>query len=436
MATPTPIRIMITGAKGSIGTRIVQRILDEEFPQGVDFMLAQDREGILPWFPDTPKQKFINKNLEEADADWWFQMQDTYNIDTILYLESSENYNVYQPDLDLIKQLELSDTNFISYLRNDPTYPLPVDPNDPENPEKFLKIAYISTDKMYINDEFPHELNPIMISQPEGNPELNTTFSVYAAHKIQTELTLTGLNSINLRIVRPISIACAEQGLDFPLTKTISEAMLDNDLYVFEDGLRGITFTDILDLADFLCSDKLFDDVTRLKLVSRIINFSRYLNYSPENYLIEKIKSKIESSSFINYGSNVNNFPYIIKTPQVENMIQIYEAKIPIEIIIENIRKALNPALIYSPLVVAEVIYLPGLDGVLRVAGTAEPLSTIVVYISSGLTLTTTTDANGNWEVSTPSPIVFRDSIYGVAYATTPEAIQYDTVLFEIPPYN
>ena len=420
------MRILITGAAGPIAFRMINLILSETFPQEVEFMLAQYREGETPVFFNTGERESVYKNLEDAGPEWWHDMQTTYNIDYIVYLESTENENIYEPTHDYIQRLESSDGNFVKYLRNSVSYPIPVG-------DEQLKISFISTDKIYTNDEFPHELNPMLIEQPEGNPIENTPFAIYTAQKIQTELALTGVPDISLRIIRAISIVCGEQGNDFPLTKLIFDAVQDNALNVLGDGLRGMNFTEVMDLAVFLGHPNLFDPDVELKLISRIINFSRFLNYTPERYLVDKIKNKIESDSNLILNSTIDNFPYVCKTPQVENMQLIYSALIPIEIIIENIRDGINPVSTYDPLVINNVAYLD--DGVLVINGTSEPISIVAVSLDVGLMLSVETSPDGTWAVKTQSPIIYSDVIQGIAHATTSEATQYQTVMFEVQPF-
>ena len=411
------MRIMITGASGLLGSEIVKKVIDERLGQDVEFMLAQDRIGTSHIFNDDSNKEWLEADLDEVDSDWWENTVLNYNIDTIVYIESILNDGIYIPSGQDIMRYQSSDLNFIQFFI------------DNQN----INIMYLSTDMLYLGDKFPNELNNIILEQPEGDDIIDPNKNYllrYSSMKLESEFTLTSLDSEGLRILRPISIVSPNQDLTFPLISDINKAWRNEDLEVFNDGKRGLTFTHIKDLAKFILSKNLFDPEIYQTLTSRIINVCRYQNYLPEDLLIEKIKLKTESESSILYGSLNDNYPYFIRTPQVRNMVRIDIPSLPIEYIIEDIYNAINPIDKYQPIVLEELEFLPGLY--LHLAGTVEPLSNISILISTGDTLSTSADENGNWEIISEKAQEYTEPSSGNIYATI-EGIQFDTLPFIIP---
>jgi len=414
------MRVLVTGAGGIIGKELVNSIIEKYMQpenMSVEYLIAVDSEGIVPVFNNDSTKEWVTKNLWEADNSWWSLVIDK-EIDTIYYLETTENINIYEPTYEVVSKIRMSDILFMNFLRNIFV-----------NPEaKKINLALLSTEKLYYRDKFPNELNTVCI----GPEEHNSVINLYAASKlmIETEL-LTVISSVTSRIIRPISIVSPEQGQEWPLTSLVIKAFQNETIYIYADGKRGFSFTHVKDLIKFLISDKLFNKNIENSLTSRIINFCRVWNYLPENYLIDKIINKTESKSEIIRNSEYDLFPYNINTPQIRNMVKIDTPVIPIEIIIEELYYKLNPTVIYADLIILDAGYTTGLY--FKANGTAEPNSSIVVELDTGEMLSTVTDQNGNWNVITEEPMAYTDWQTIIFYATI-NNIQYQTKIQDIPP--
>lgn len=193
-----------------------------------------------------------------------------------------------------------------------------------------------------------------------------------------------------------------------------------------------MVFTHVDDFVSFMTSENLFDDDIALELTSRIINVCRVWNYLPEEYLVRKVISKTESSSEPILGSDIDNFEYQMRTPQIRNMQKIYTPKIPIEMIIEEMNLSIDPVLAYDPLQVTQALYI--VDNHLQISGYAEAGSGISIFLEDGSTLTTDALDDGSWTVTSGEPIDYTDTMDCTAFATSTDGIQYDTVIFEVPP--
>jgi hypothetical protein len=113
-------------------------------------------------------------------------------------------------------------------------------------------------------------------------------------------------------------------------------------------------------------------------------------------------------------------------------MQKIMRPVITIEQIIEEISYEINPVNLYAPLQILDVGYET--TGQIKIIGKMEPLGTVTIQIGSGETLNTTADSNGEWTVITEEPNIYEMVLNGVAFAISPDGIQYDTESFVIPP--
>jgi len=419
--------VLITGADGIFGFKMIQQIIEKRLGQDIDKIICIGRVGSNAFFIPDGEKKWIEANLDEVDLDWWKDLQEAENIDTFMYLESSENSNRYIPDNILIEQFKASDSTFIEFLK---WYPIGT-----ETP--LLNVMYLSTDKLYFEDKFPNTDNNLLVPIPIESDTLDDyMIKTYATNKINTEIALMGLTSILLRIIRPFSIVWDEQNAQWPLSRLILEAMSGVDLDIYQKGDKGLVFTHADDLIDFILSVRLFDNNVSVDIESiqniAILNFCRVWNYLPEEYLVEKIHTKTKSESGINRYTDVNNFPYVIKTPQIRKMIKVGIPRIPIELIIEGIQKDMDPTDEYKPLLVTFTGYIG--NNILIVTGTSEPLSSIIVQTDDGSSYVTISDQDGNWNIESEEPVIYEDVMTGITYATSKEGIQYDTFLFEVEP--
>ena len=411
-------RILLTGGSGPIGKRLIDNIMDL-MGDTVEYLLVVEEEDIQPAFGNSAEKFWVRKNLWETDPEWWDDLLEEHQFNKVIYIETIENKNIYIPTPEELLKFRDSDSGFLEFL-NTLSYIGPAP----------FQVLYLSTDKMYKDDEFPNELNPIMMYQPEGNEEGPDNLYNYASQKVNTELGLTSLTDLSLRIIRPFSIVSPEQKGLWPLTKIVAQAISNVEMHSYADGATGLAFTHVDDLVTFLLHPNLFSEEIILK--SRIINFCRVWNYLPEQYLLEKVKAKTESDSDIIINSDINEFKYVQKTPQIRQMVKIFKPVIPIEKIIEDVHFQLDPTNDYVELEVSST-HRDSADQI-YVSGIAEPLAGISVFLETGEILNTDADEIGSWTVSTEEPNYFQDYQYGTVYATTKEDIQYDTVIFVIPP--
>jgi len=415
-------RIIVTGAGGTIGKQLIQKIIDERLGIDIEFLLAIDHSGVPPEFSNASNRKWISKNLWDPGDYFWSDIITSYNIDTILYIETLENWNLYEADVSFNDKIKMSDRYFLAYLHSRVTLP--------ENNN--LKIMYLSTDKVYIGDEFPNEMNDIFIKQPNTSSQISNLSIQYATIKLSSEIDLLSLNNIDMRIIRPFALCWEGQTIEWPLVNNITNALRDNKLYINNAKNQGITFTHLDDLIKFILEKRLFDEDVKLKLTSPIINFCRTQNYLTEEFLIQKIINKTESKSLL-LEDDLNHYPYVMKTPQIRNMSLIYYPQIPIEIILEEKIYELNPVNLYDSITVLNVSY--DSNNIFTASGHSEPLSTIILFLDSGHSLSTTTNSSGSWNLFSDEPINYTDEQTGIAYATY-NGVQYDTTVFYIPPAN
>lgn len=416
------MRILLTGAGGAIGNRLLQKILPMIENSDVEYLIAIDREGVEPLFEDDSSKKWINFNLDEATIDDWNSWVIDENISRVYYIESLENLNLFIPIDDTNERLIQSDDRFLNFLNSIYTNDQSIE----------LEVVYLSTDKLYKNDEFPQEFHDIKIKQPiEETTEEDDLLMVYTNNKISSEMRLLTLRHIESRIIRPFAIVSTENDTDYPLTSTILKAMFDIDLEIYQDGQQGLAFTHVLDLVNFLMEPKLFDPMIKQLLSGPIINFSRVWNYLSEYLLINKIRNKVDSKSIIVPNSDIQVFKDIMRTPQIRNMSRIYIPSITIEEIIEEIAYARTPQNTYEPLVIEQVYYTNG--PILHINGTGEPEASIVVYLGTGEMLTTNVLENGVWEVVTEEPYVTEGGFEAEVRITSKEGIQYQTERVLIP---
>jgi nucleoside-diphosphate-sugar epimerase len=414
------MRVLVTGAGGIIGKKLIEKIIDK-IPEEIEFLVAVDAENIPPGFQTDTEKIWVQQNLWEADETWWHQIISSNDITRIIYLETIENNNEYIPTRETLNKFKLSDNIFTNYVLNIVQIP----------EANKLEVIYLSTDRIYYKDEYPVETNNMIIFQPDGNAGEFTTSLEYASNKITTELSLLGAGSIVTRIIRPFSIVSEDYNDEWPLIKTIKKAILEEDLECYSDGKTGLTFTYVDDLARFILSDKLFDPQIKLTLSNRIINMCRTQNYLPENYLLKKIVEKTESESFININSSINNFEFIMKTPQTRNQIRIYRPFIPIDIIIEKIYKKLYPYDKFAELKVNHIGYLPG--SIFNADGEAEPGGSVVLWLDEGTMYTADVSDTGYWYIRADEPTYYTDPQKAYVYAMALE-VQYQTVVVDVPP--
>lgn len=415
------MRVLVTGAGGPIGKRVIQTFMDN-ISSDLEFILAVDSELTQPWFIPDDKKIWVSKDLNTIDDDWWETTVNSNQIDKIIYLESSENYNMYNLDNTSMDILNDSDNGFVSYLKSIVILP----------ESSKVQVIYMSTDRVYSKDEYPDEMDEIILPVFNADQSNNTYQSNrYALIKLGYELEMQVLDTISLRIIRPFSIVSSEQGTDFPLSYIVLSAIRETDLYTYLNGDRGLTFTYSSDLANFLTKD-IFDESLSSTLSSNIINFSRTRNYLPEEYLIEKIKNKISSNSIINYGTDVDNFEFVQRTPRTENSDIFYNPQVTIESIIEELLHDVDPVDKYAPVEITSSTY--DINKILTITGTSEPFATISIQLGSGDTLVADADLNGYWVTTSEEAIDYNEIMDGHAYGTTPEKVQYSTVAFFIEP--
>jgi nucleoside-diphosphate-sugar epimerase len=417
------MRVLITGAGGVIGSRMVNKILPELDANGnISFLMAIDRVGITPSFSDDELHKWTSINLDEVSALFWENIIRDNFIDRVYYIETTENLNMRIPGDTINNRFNLSDRFFIEYLEGLETLA----------DGKKLEVVYISTEQVYRNDPFPEENHGVVVNVPEvGDPVDDNRLVTYMNDKISSEVRLNVIDTIKLRIIRPFAIVAPEQLSDFPLTTTILKAIAGTDLTLYGSGYKGLAFTHVKDLVDFLFADSLFDPNIEMSLSSNKINVCRVWTYLAEYLLIRKIKNKLDSNSLIIPNTDKNNFPNMMRTPQIRNMSKIFIPRITIEEIIEEIAQARNPQNSYAPLIIDSVHYTSG--PILHISGRGEPKSNVLIYLGTGETLHAAVLGNGTWATETDGPYMSEEAYEAEVRIISSDGIQYQTERVTIP---
>ncbi len=413
-------RILITGAAGYVGSPVVDQLLSQLSASGssIEYLIAVDRTDIPPTFTSVPNAEWIQANLDEVDNSWWETNVTDKSIDTIYYLESTENINIYNPSAAQSNIFQLSDFYFVEFLQK-----RIIDENTED-----IRILYLSTDKIYYDDDFPNEIHDVVLhsmsSDSEPVPferEVRQDFYSYAAQKAMSEIKLYQVSNVELRIVRPFAIVGPGIYEECPINITIDDTLNDEEIQLFEGGKQGVAFTHVNDLVTLLIHENLFNNDIRLDMNSDIINFCRVQNYLSARQLTEKIINKTESNSdlFLSSGSNI--YSEVMDTPQIRNMIRIYQPQITIEVILEEMIYDADPVNHYADFVVTAVTPT---DVSVQIIGSAEPESTIVVYFGNGENTNHDIDTSGNFTID--YTFEYPIDIYPIEMkVTTKDYIQY-----------
>ncbi len=429
-------RILITGAAGYIGSPVLDQMLNHLNASDLEYILAIDRVGVPASFSGIPNAEWLSVNLDEVDASWWETTVNDKAINTIYYLESIENINLCSTNNLVNETLQLSDFYFASFLENRTT--TPADP--------ILKVVYISTDRIYYEDDFPNEIHDITLRSAGSQSELTVSdsnfskekrgyFYSYVAAKALTEIKLQQLTTletdakaaIDLRIIRPFAITGPTRNQECPIATTIKIAQTNQDIPLYETGSQGVAFTHVNDLVTLLVHENLFDPDVKLELTSSIINFCRVQNYLSVRQLSEKIINKTESSSKLVENIPVNIFSEIQSTPQIRNLVRIYQPVIPIEIILEESIYELDPVTHYADFIVNDPVTT---DVGITITGSAEPDSSIVIWFGNGEVVNGPVDSSGNFDIQ--YTFEYPIDIYPIELnVTTKEYIQYATKIIK-----
>ncbi len=409
------MRILITGAGGYIGSPVVEQFISqlkvEDFD--VEYVIAVDRVEIPPNADVTlePNAEWISANLDEVDESWWADIVSSNSIDTIYYLETFENLNLCGAPTEIKNIFELSDFHFTGFLEG----------RDIINPSK-IKVLYLSTDKIYYQDDFPNELHNIELQSVAGSTDNNTDFYSYVATKALTEIKLQLTQNVDLRILRPFSITGPARNYGCPITNSIQKAFLGDDIQLYKRGVQGVAYTHINDLVTFLIHPNLFNPDIKLELTTNIINFCRVQNYLSVRQLTEKIVNKTESTTTITNDNPINIYNEVQDTPQIRNMVKIYQPTIPIEIILDDMINDIDPINHYKPLVVMDVI-INETAGSIQIIGSAEPSGVITAWFGNGEVTTVDLDENGDFHID--YTFEFAIDIYPIELKVAAEGIQY-----------
>jgi nucleoside-diphosphate-sugar epimerase len=411
------MRAIVTGAAGWIGEKF-QEYLRANPDIDLEFLIAIDGADEPPGFGNSiPEYQWLTVDLDGVNWEWWLNLVEGNNIDTVFFIETYENDNLCEPgepDYAHNRRYQLVDLHFVDYLNHRMT----------TEPEDYLKVMYLSTDKVFLNDPFPnetHELKFQPVHDPvEGLMEDKGYFYSYAAIKLNTELNLLQNPSIEVRIIRPFALTDKDRNHNCPVFKMVNDILIRRDVELFEDGSYGVAITHLDDLIEFMASPKLFDPLVKEKLTSRIINFSRVWNYLTVTQMAKKISNKMNIPANLVYDSGFNSFASVMQTPQIRNMMQIMKPRKTIEMILEEIIYELNPVNHYAPFVVDEPVIS---DPQIMLSGTVEPVSSIAVFFGNGDSFIIDADGSGNWSGTKET---FTSFLYPIElYATTIDGIQY-----------
>jgi len=415
------MKVLIVGAAGFIGAKLTEYVLNSP---DYDYIVAVDREDIAPGFTDTSERKWLQKNTDEANRTWWLNTIESNSIEQVFWLDTLENINIFIPTEDYLRQLTLSEMYFNEYLEQRVN-------------AIQLKVVFLSTDKLYKLDYYPWESENIHLPSVDKME----AFDRYSLLKVSTEskLLTTGKNGgINPRIIRPFALSGAGQSLEYPLPKMIKRFLdessedLQNGISYSETEHRGLTFTHIDDLIDFMVCENLFDNLVEQALVTKVLNFCRVWNYLTEIQLLEKIKNKTESVLGLVGAVDTINFPGIQYTPGIQNMKIVTKNNIPtrnIEMLLEDIIYHYEPQNAYAPLTVDSISWDPA--SIPTISGTVEPLASVGIYFGDGTESTVDSDANGLWSITKDTDLTFDSTWY--IFATTATDNQYQTLSILVP---
>ncbi len=413
-------RILITGAGGYIGGPVLEQFVNQLNVGGFDieYIVAVDRTEVTP-NPDvitSLNAKWISINLDEVNTAWWESTIVDNNITSIYYLESIENSNLCSVDNLFINRMELSDFYFIDFLEK--RIKIGTD----------IKLLYISTDKIYYLDTFPNEIHDIVLKTSKKEQQY---FYNYVAIKALTETKLKYIDDVDSRIIRPFSITGPGRNEECPLSKYINRALINQDIQVYESGQQGVAFTHVNDLVTMLIHPNLFDSDVKQDLTTNVINFCRVQNYLSVRQLTEKIINKTEATSKITEDNPVNEFVEVQHTPQIRNMVRVYQPTIPIEILLDDMIYELNPINHYVDLVVFSV-NLDEIMGTIRLVGSAEPDSAITVLFGNGEAVSDDVTNNGNFDIN--YTFEYPIDVYPIEIkVTTNDYIQYASEVITLP---
>lgn len=407
------MRVLVTGAAGYIGKKLIDYLLVSSDP--IEYIVAVDREDIPPGFINDPDKQWVQKNLDEANTDWWNNIITSNEINRVYYLESFENQNKIIPEAEINRQVVYADNIFADYTA------------ELSNTTNQLEVCYLSTDRIYLYDTFPHELNKVALSSP-SNDAHDPVQEQYASIKYQVESRLLHTPGINPRALRIFALTDGERNQDCPLYQLMQQIANNEDIQIYQDGKQGIVYTYTNDLIDFMVNPNLFSSEIEPLLYSKIINFCSVWNYLPVDLLVPKLINKMDSSSHIISDGDNNIFENLVKTPQIMNMVMVTKPNTPIEIILEEIQYTIDPTNTYAPLVVTGVTWEVGMLPTLH--GTVEPNSVVTVYFDDGYTYTEDSDSLGSWSV--PRDLYYDINSEIMIKATSPDYIQYMTVLYEM----
>ncbi len=396
------MRVILTGTTGYVGAEALTAL---QTRSDIDFILEVDVTTI-------------------TTSDQWGALIKSNNIDTIYYIESIENDNICVPtDID-INRYQQQDFLFVEFLQKRDI-----------NVEPELNVMYLSTDRVYYDDSFPNELHSLTIqtqvsdSQPVPFVrEDRQYFYSYAATKAMSEIKIHAIYGVNLKIIRPFAITGPGRHYDCPVVELVRKAMNNEDIELFEDGSRGVAFTHVTDLGELIADDSMFNEEVAKSLTSGVINTCRVQNYLSVYQLALKIVNKTESSSVITLDSGLDKFSEIMSTPQIRNMVRIYEPSITIEMILDDIIYYLDPTNKFQPLVVSSTVVA---NQEVNIVGTVEPQSAMTIFFGNGERTNVDVDTTGVFDIN--YTFEYPVDVYPIEIRVTKDNVQYDTVVVSAP---
>ncbi len=412
------MRVLITGAAGFVGSPTLTKLLNRD---DVEYVVAIDPSSAPI---DYTGDIWITTNLNEVNNIWWDTMVTTYNIDTILYLESIENSNICVPNNYETGVFQQADFFFVNFLQNRSVN------------NTILDVMYLSTDKVYYDDSFPNEIHAVTI-QTEFDTPLPATFLPedrqyfysYAATKATTESRLKAALNINLRIIRPFAVTGPGRHHRCPLINQVQRAIDGQEILLYEAGSQGVAFSHVDDLASLINSMNLFDPGVRETLTTDIINSCRVQNYVSVAQLTDKIMNKTGSTSNIIQSSQLNTFSEVMQTPQIRNLVRVEIPQIPIEILLDEVITSLGYAVVYAPLVIDINAIVVDTTSI-QFSGTAEPGGAMTTYFGNGENINNNIDNSGNFNID--YTFEYPIDIYPIEIKVTSEDnVQYASMIIQ-----
>ncbi len=423
------MRILITGAGGYVSSGVLTQLLNELNVEEseVDYIMATDREGVPPNddVVADPNAEWISADLDKVGSVWWDEVITTNQIDLIYYMESVENINLCDTSNIVNNMLQISDFYFINFLENRVIIETTPD----------IKVVYISTDKIYYGDDFPNETHDIVLKSGDSSLERSQVyFYSYVALKALAEVRLKSIPKIDLRIIRPFGITGPGRNESCPISVNINLALTNSEIQMYGDGSQGVAFTHINDLVTLLVHPNLFNPDIKANLNTNVINFCRVQNYLSVLQLNNKIINKTESNSNLTKDNEYNIFNKVQDTPQIRNMVRIYQPQIPIDLVLEDMIYELDPINSYVDLVVDSVT-LDETTGSINIIGAAEPLSGITFWFGNGEVYNNEVKVDGTFDIT--YTFEYAIDVYPIEIrVTTKDLIQYATEIIiteEIP---